>query len=111
MPFVYSNNQWHHPLSENTESYLTYSVTNNNTTNNYGFKLNSNGFYESQNKGVDNSYALCTINLTINNSCKIYLDCINYGESTWDYGLVSNLNSSLSANTSADTSYKKTFSG
>lgn len=111
MPFIYSDNQWYHPLSENTESYLTYNITNNNADGNYGFKLNSNGFYESQNKNINNSYALCTINLTINNSCKIYLDCINYGESNYDYGLISNLNSSLSASNTADTDYKKTFKG
>lgn len=68
----------------------------------YGFKLNSNGYYESQNKGVDNSYAICRVDFHGTN--KIIFDCINYAESNYDFGILSNVDSTLSLSNSEDSS-------
>ena len=69
---------------------------------NYGFELNSNGYYESKNKGVNNSAAVCKL---VFNTCGIYnlyLDCINSGESNYDYGLISQVDTELGLTYSDD---------
>lgn len=68
----------------------------------YGFKLNSNGYYESQNKGVDSSYAICRVDF--HGTDKIIFDCINYAESNYDFGILSNVDSTLSLSNSEDSS-------
>ena len=35
----------------------------------YGFKQNDNGYWESQNKGVNNSMALCQVNFKVFKEC------------------------------------------
>ena len=78
----------------------------------YGFAKNSNGYYESQNKGQDNSYAICRVNLTVTEACDIVFDVINYAESSWDYGLFGELNKALSLSSNADNNnVKHNFSG
>ena len=78
----------------------------------YGFALNSNGYYESQNKGINSSYAICRVNLVVNSSCDIIFDVINYAESNYDYALFSNLDTSLTLSSTADSSnVKKSFKG
>ena len=68
----------------------------------YGFILNSNGYYESQNKGIDSSYAICRVDFHGTN--KIIFDCINYAESNYDFGILSNVDSTLSLSNSEDSS-------
>lgn len=68
----------------------------------YGFKLNSNGYYESQNKGIDSSYAICRVDF--HGTDKIIFDCINYAESNYDFGILSNIDSTLSLSNSEDSS-------
>lgn len=68
----------------------------------YGFILNSNGYYESQNKGVGNSYAICRVDFW--GTDKIIFDCINYAESNYDFGILSNVDNSLALNNSEDSS-------
>lgn len=76
----------------------------------YGFVLNDNGYYESTNKDIHNSYSICKVNININKTASLYIDCINYAESGYDFGILSNLNTSLSLDYSADTTnVKKTF--
>lgn len=78
----------------------------------YGFALNSSGYYESKNKGYKNSYAICKVNLDIKSDCKMYVDCINYAESNYDYGLLSKLDTTLTLSYTADTSNVfKSFKG
>lgn len=77
-----------------------YTVSN---VGSYGFSQDSNGYYVSENKGHDSSYALCKITFTTSTGY-IYLDCINYAESGDDYGLISMLDSTLSSSNSADKS-------
>ena len=78
----------------------------------YGFELNSNGYYESKNKGKDDSYALCKVVIT--NPCgkNVYFDCINYAESNYDFGILSEINTTLKLSSSVDTSnVKYSFKG
>lgn len=78
----------------------------------YGFVLNSNGYYESTNNGINNSYSICKVNININKTALLYVDCINYAESSYDFGILSNLNTSLLLSDSADTTnVKKSFKG
>ena len=69
----------------------------------YTFELNSDGYYESNNKGVNSSYALAKVTVISRSSRYIVLDCINYAETSYDYGILSTLGNTLSASTTADT--------
>lgn len=70
----------------------------------YGFQINSNGYYESQNKGKSSSAAVCVVSMDLPVACTVAFDLINYAEGTYDYGLLSNLDATLSNSASADTS-------
>ena len=79
----------------------------------YGFALNSNNYYESGNKGVNSSYAICKLNVYSTGTVNLYLDYINYAESYYDYGILSNVDTTLASSSSADSSTKvfKSFKG
>ena len=57
------------------------------TDGTYPFELNSNGYYESTNKGQSSSYSYATLNYSGFN--ELVLECINSGEPSWDYGIIS----------------------
>lgn len=80
----------------------SYSVSN--ITTSYGFSLNSNNYYESNNKGHAGTAAVCKIDFYVPVSATITFSVINYAESTYDYGLLSNIDATLNTNASADTS-------
>lgn len=69
-----------------------------------GFAMNNSGYYESQNKGITSSYAICRVSFTVKSTCDIVFDVINYAENNYDYGLFSDLDTPLNKNISADTS-------
>ena len=77
----------------------------------YGFELNSNNYYESKNKGVDNSYAICRVKLNLSTKARVIFNCINYAESNYDYGLLGNVDTALTLNASADSNVAKSFKG
>jgi hypothetical protein len=83
-------------------SYISYSVSIPSGTP-YGFTKN-NGWFESYNKGVHSSYALCKVTITGSTSYTKYIDYISYAESNYDYGIVSTLNKTLTSSATADTS-------
>ena len=62
----------------------------------YGFILNDDGYYESNNKGQDASSALCKVNIINKSGYNVFIDCINYAEPKCDYGILSNINKTLS---------------
>lgn len=72
----------------------SYSVENIDGVT-YGFELNDNGFYESMNKGIATSFAYCKINISNMQSLPVYIDCINYAEGNYDFGLFSAVNTDL----------------
>lgn len=77
----------------------------------YGFALNNNGYYESKNKGVQSSYAMCKINFNCEVGGCVYLDCINYAESNYDFGLFSNADTMLAMSNAADTNVQVSLQG
>lgn len=77
----------------------------------YGFALNDSGYYESQNKGKSATYALCQVNISNPLGLPVYFDCISYGESNYDYGILGAVNQTLSQSATDDSEVKKTFKG
>lgn len=77
----------------------------------YGFALNSDGYYESQNKGVNSSAALCVVTFNMPTSGTVYFDCINYAEANYDYGILGNIDGTLSTSYTADSTYYHRFYG
>ena len=79
----------------------------------YGFAWDSSlGYYVSQNKGINNSAALCKV--TFNTQGKhLYIDCINYAEANYDYGILSKIDQTpaLDITNTADSTYFKRFYG
>ena len=62
----------------------------------YGFQLDtSDGYYKSQNKGVNYSAAVCRLNITAETQCTLTLNFVNYAEGTYDYGIIGKVDSSL----------------
>lgn len=96
--------------SNESETTFTYTVTKPSDAF-YGFALNDNGYYESQNKGKSSSYAICRVNLEVLIPCDIIFNVINYAESQFDYALFGNLDSPLGLSSSADSDVKKSFKG
>lgn len=78
----------------------------------YAFALNDNGYYESANKGINSSYAMAKIVIKNVKGKKVYIDCINSGESNTDFGILSEVNKELLLNNTIDTAnVKKSFKG
>lgn len=89
----------------------SYTVTEKVSGASYGFALNSSGYYESNNKGVNNSAAVCRVNLNLAAKSKITFTCINYAESNYDFGLLGNVDSALGTTYTVDSSVAKSFKG
>lgn len=78
----------------------------------YGFSPKADNYYESTNKGVNSSYAMAKLNFTTDGSYKLYLDCINYAETNYDFGILSELDKTLQMSNTADsTNVKRSFKG
>lgn len=62
----------------------------------YGFALDSSdGYYKSQNKGVNYSAAVCRLYITAATQCTLTFNFINYAEATYDYGIIGKVDASL----------------
>jgi hypothetical protein len=83
----------------------------------YGFVLNDNNYYESTNQKKGNTFSYCKVVFdALKVASKVTFNCINYGESSYDYGELSQLNQDLSLSTNDDgadgsTLVKKNFKG
>lgn len=77
----------------------------------YGFEPGEDGFYESQNKGVQNSYSICRINLEVINSCSVTLEVISHGELNFDFMILGKLNSPLILDYVTDGDCYRNFKG
>jgi hypothetical protein len=80
----------------------------------YGFAL-SDGYYVSQNKGVDKTAAVCRVSFVLPVASTVTFTYINYAEQGYDFGVFGNLDTELSTNyysagssgaTITDNSYK-----
>ena len=87
----------------------TYEVENRGS---YGFSVNGSGYYQSDNKGVDKSAAVCRVNFSLPVSATITFTFINYAEEGYDFGVFGNIDTALNLNYYpasggiSDTSYK-----
>ena len=91
---------------------LTYSIGSVSEAS-YGFSQTSDGYYTSQNAGVANSAALCRITFvnTTGSAKTVTLNCINYAESSYDFGIIGSFNTALRPTYLVDSSYTKSFKG
>lgn len=85
-------------------SFSGVSFTSISNVSGSSFSLNSAGYYESSNKGVNNSYSLCKVTFFAQANSYATFYVINYAESNYDFGIFSNLNTNLSFSYDADTS-------
>lgn len=83
-------------------TYSTYGATDDSTVK--FFAKTSDGYYTSQNAGITNSFAYGRLDFSFTSQTTVKLKCISYGESNFDYGIVSTLDSDLSWSRTADTS-------
>lgn len=67
---------------------VSYSVEN---ISDYGFELNDAGYYESTNKGIDASFAMCKVTFVMGFQGDLEFELINFAESAFDYGVFSNI--------------------
>ncbi len=89
------------------ETIINYidNISIENLSNNYGFFINDNGYYESNNKGANSSYALCKLSFNANiDNATLVLNFINSGESSYDFGIISNIDTTLASSNSEDSS-------
>lgn len=70
----------------------TYSVSARTTS---GFSVNQNGYYESRNKGVASSAAVCRVTFSLPVRCLVTFDFINYAQQGQDYGIFGAIDSAL----------------
>ena len=68
----------------------------------YGFNLNGSGYYESTNKGVNNSAAVARVTFDLESDCLVTFSYINYAEATYDYGIFGKIDTALGTSSSAD---------
>ena len=80
----------------------SYSVSSASAA--YTFILNSNGYYESNNKGASNSAAVSKVVINNPDGNEVVFQCINYAESSYDYGYLSVVNQSFGSSTSDSSS-------
>lgn len=77
----------------------------------YGFSRSGN-YFVSGNRGVHNSYAMCLIVFYFKEERTVTINCINSGEANHDFGLISEVDTMLSMDNSADsTGVFKSFYG
>lgn len=77
----------------------------------HGFNINDNGYYESTNNGMANSYSLCRVNISNPAGRKLYFDCISYSESNYDFGILGAVNQELVKSEVVDSGVKRAFKG
>lgn len=78
---------------QRTDPAQTYEVVKVGT---YGFTLNSNDYYQSDNKGVDKSAAVCRVDFYVPVEATITFTYINYAEESYDFGVFGNIDVALS---------------
>lgn len=78
---------------EKQETGASYEVE---TAGNYGFALNSSGYYQSENKGISKTAALCKVNVHVPVDATLTFTYINYAEQGYDFGVFGNIDVALS---------------
>jgi hypothetical protein len=87
-------------------------VTHSSDDTYYFVKPSGSDYYVSNNNGVANSYAYATVYFSFDEATTVNLSCISYGESNFDYGIISTVDAELAHSNTADTSnVLKSFKG
>ena len=68
------------------------------TVGSYGFSVNSNGYYQNDNKGIDKSAAVSRVHFSVPTSATITFTFINYSEEGYDFGVFGNIDTALNHN-------------
>lgn len=76
-------------------------------TDTYRFNHYDSGWYVSTNRFQTSTYAYAYVGIQANGLDHLYIDCYCCGEATYDYGILSNLDTALVHSNSADTSNVK----
>lgn len=78
----------------------------------YPFSMDTDGYYKSNNKGKDSSFSYGKIEFNFSETTEIVVTCINDSENNFDYGLISEVDHTLSQTNSADANgVLKSFKG
>jgi hypothetical protein len=90
----------------------TYEIANRGD---YGFELNSNGYYVSNNKGISKTASVCRVSFNLPVSATVTFTYINYAEEGYDFVVFGGIDAPLNTNyysagsggaTITDTDYK-----
>ena len=63
----------------------------------YPFVLNEDGFYENTNQYIDESISMCEVDIINPAKLNVYVDCIQFSETGYDYGALSKIDTPLSS--------------
>lgn len=75
-----------------------------NISSPYGFTKQSDGYYQSTNKGQNSSVALARVTIESNKAVQYKIYYRTYGENNWDYGIISMVDKTLLNNNTGETS-------
>lgn len=64
----------------------------------YGFEKDSSGWWVSQNKGANSSYAICRVKFDFDQSTTVTFSIVNYAEANFDYGMIGTVDNALPTN-------------
>lgn len=82
-------------FEERTDPAESYSVED---VGQYGFDLNSSGYYVSNNKGISKTAAVCRVNIYVPVAATVTFTFINYSEEGYDFGVFGNADVALNHN-------------
>lgn len=92
------------PTEGSEHTALTPTVTNPSSSS-YTFAIPYDGqtYYESTNKGKSSTYAYGKFAFTATIACRVYVQYVSSGESSYDYGIISKVDKELSKSDNGDT--------
>lgn len=82
-------------FEERTDDPANYTVEN---VGQYGFDLESSGYYVSNNKGISKTAAVCRVNIYVPVAATVTFTFINYSEEGYDFGVFGNADVALNHN-------------
>lgn len=91
--------------AEGSEQTVLTSTVTNPSSSSYTFAIpDGQTYYESTNKGKSSTYAYGKFAFTATTACRVYVQYVSSGESTYDYGIISKVDKELSKSDNGDTS-------
>jgi hypothetical protein len=78
---------------ERSDDPTSYEIENRGD---YGFELNSSGYYVSTNKGISKTAAVCRVTFNVPVSATVTFTYINYAEESYDFGVFGSIDTALS---------------